>query len=160
MNGIFRIKSKRLSLFVVSLLLFSLFVSFPLVSADWVMFHHDLAHTGYSDSVPVVGVQLWNFTTGSSIVHSSPAVSDGVVYFGSGDGKLYAFGVVSSPVPPYVVQSVPLVYYLILVVFAVIAVLAGAYKMSDGSGNKGIAVLGILCGLVIFFILLFGILFG
>jgi len=33
---------------------------------------------------------LWSSHTGSPIV-SSPAVSDGVVYVGSNDGKLYAF---------------------------------------------------------------------
>jgi outer membrane protein assembly factor BamB len=34
---------------------------------------------------------LWSYTTGG-YVESSPAVSNGVVYIGSGGGKVYAFG--------------------------------------------------------------------
>jgi outer membrane protein assembly factor BamB len=37
------------------------------------------------------GAKLWSFATGS-YVESSPAVADGVVYVGSLDGKVYAFG--------------------------------------------------------------------
>ena len=37
------------------------------------------------------GAKLWSFTTGSSVT-SSPAVANGVVYVGSYDGKVYAFG--------------------------------------------------------------------
>ncbi len=35
------------------------------------------------------GEKMWTFKTGRS-VHSSPAVSDGVVYVGSFDNTLYA----------------------------------------------------------------------
>ena len=59
-------------------------------SGDWVMFHRDQAHTG--DTGPGAspeGTLKWTFTTGSGI-HSSPAVVNGVVYFGSRDGYLYA----------------------------------------------------------------------
>lgn len=35
---------------------------------------------------------LWSYTTGGDGVYSSPAVANGVVYVGSGDGNLYAFG--------------------------------------------------------------------
>jgi outer membrane protein assembly factor BamB len=53
------------------------------------MFRHDLRHTGQS---PFLGAQVaqlkWTFATGNS---SSPAIgSDGTVYVGSTDGKLYA----------------------------------------------------------------------
>jgi hypothetical protein len=34
--------------------------------------------------------QLWNGVTGGYV--TSPAVSNGMVYVGSGDGKLYTFG--------------------------------------------------------------------
>jgi outer membrane protein assembly factor BamB len=34
---------------------------------------------------------LWSFTTAGPI-HSSPAVTNGVIYIGSDDGKLYALG--------------------------------------------------------------------
>ena len=37
------------------------------------------------------GAERWSFTTGD-MVRSSPAVSNGVVYVGSGDDHIYAFG--------------------------------------------------------------------
>ena len=37
------------------------------------------------------GAKLWSYTTGGE-VWSSPAVANGVVYIGSYDGKVYAFG--------------------------------------------------------------------
>ena len=52
----------------------------------------------------VAGVKLWEFETGG-IVHSSPAIgSDGTVYVGSRDNKLYAIkteslGLAKSPWP-------------------------------------------------------------
>jgi outer membrane protein assembly factor BamB len=51
------------------------------------MFHHDLAHTGYSKSTaPLTDGVLWTYKTGSGVV-GSPAVVDGVVYIGaSGEG--------------------------------------------------------------------------
>jgi PKD repeat protein len=56
----------------------------------WPMFHHDLAHTGYSSSTaPATNQTLWTYTTGAS-VGSSPAVVNGTVYFGSYDHKVYA----------------------------------------------------------------------
>jgi outer membrane protein assembly factor BamB len=52
-------------------------------SNSWPMFHKDLAHSGYSGSSgPLTNQILWKFQTGSS-VESSPAVVDGVVYFGA-----------------------------------------------------------------------------
>ena len=52
-----------------------------------------------------VGVKLWEFETGDVIVRSSPAIgSDGTVYVGSEDKKLYAIktdskGLAKSPWP-------------------------------------------------------------
>jgi outer membrane protein assembly factor BamB len=37
------------------------------------------------------GAKLWSYTTGND-VESSPAVSNGMVYVGSYDGKVYVFG--------------------------------------------------------------------
>ena len=37
------------------------------------------------------GAKLWSYATGTDVV-SSPAVANGVVYMGSKDGKVYAFG--------------------------------------------------------------------
>jgi outer membrane protein assembly factor BamB len=45
------------------------------------------------------GTQAWNYTTGGPIV-SSPTVSDGVVYFGSNDGYLYALNILGEAIPP------------------------------------------------------------
>jgi hypothetical protein len=59
----------------------------------WPMFHHDLNHTGYSTSrAPKTNQTLWSYTTGGQVAYSSPAVSDGKVYVGSLDSKVYAFG--------------------------------------------------------------------
>ena len=55
----------------------------------WPMFRHDLIHTGYSTSTaPDTNTIRWRYTTGF-LVDSSPAVADGKVYIGSGDGKVY-----------------------------------------------------------------------
>ena len=51
---------------------------------DWPMYHHDVAHTGYSNGTAstTLPAQLWNYTLEldpSSMPHS-PAVTDGFVY--------------------------------------------------------------------------------
>jgi outer membrane protein assembly factor BamB len=52
-------------------------------SNSWPMFHNDLSHSGYSESVgPLTNQVLWKYQVGSGI-ESSPSVVDGVVYFGS-----------------------------------------------------------------------------
>ena len=58
---------------------------------EWAMFRHDLGHSGATDSSGTLpqGKLKWVFSTGASI-HSSPAVTDGTVYVGSRDFKLYA----------------------------------------------------------------------
>jgi parallel beta-helix repeat protein len=56
----------------------------------WPMFHHDLRHTGYTESpAPNTNQTLWNYTT-DGLVESSPVVVDGVVFVGSNDGNVYA----------------------------------------------------------------------
>jgi parallel beta-helix repeat protein len=56
---------------------------------SWPMFHHDLKHTGYTESpAPNTNNTLWNYTTGNYVV-SSPAVVNGKVYVGSWDGNVY-----------------------------------------------------------------------
>jgi outer membrane protein assembly factor BamB len=37
------------------------------------------------------GTELWSYATGAP-VYSSPAVANGMVYVGSEDGNVYAFG--------------------------------------------------------------------
>jgi outer membrane protein assembly factor BamB len=55
------------------------------------MFRNDLAHTGiYAvGGAPQLRTIKWTFHTQGEVV-SSPAIVDGVVYFGSNDGSLYA----------------------------------------------------------------------
>jgi outer membrane protein assembly factor BamB len=63
---------------------------------EWSMFRRDLVHSGNSansSSLPE-GTLKWTFTTGATI-HSSPAVVDGTVYFGSRDHKIYALDAVT-----------------------------------------------------------------
>jgi len=62
-----------------------------LADTPWPIFHHDLQHTGRS---PYLGAQTgptkWYYPTGGA-VRSSPAIgSDGTIYVGSCDNKLYA----------------------------------------------------------------------
>ena len=58
--------------------------------ASWPMFRHDLNNTGYTSEVgPKTNIIAWDFDTGS-VVTSSPAVADGVVYVGSNDTYVYA----------------------------------------------------------------------
>ena len=59
------------------------------LAQDWPMFHHDLAHTGYTASnAPDTNNILWKFQTGA-FVWSSPAVVGSKVYVGSNNGILY-----------------------------------------------------------------------
>jgi len=63
--------------------------SFATTRYSWPMFHHDLKHTGYSESpAPNTNQTQWNYTTGGSVI-SSPAVAGDKVYVGSGDNKTY-----------------------------------------------------------------------
>ncbi len=60
-------------------------------AGDWPMFRHDIAHTGSADEIVEPPLELlWKYTTGG-LVLSSPVVSGGVVYVGSGDKNVYAF---------------------------------------------------------------------
>ncbi len=63
---------------------------------EWSMFRRDLLHTGNAgDNVTLPQGKLkWTFSTGGP-VHSSPAVCDGKLYFGSRDGNIYALDAVS-----------------------------------------------------------------
>ena len=60
-------------------------------TGDWTMHRRDLARTGSSNPGGILPQSTikWTFATGGSI-HSSAAVANGKIYFGSRDGKLYA----------------------------------------------------------------------
>jgi outer membrane protein assembly factor BamB len=73
-----------------------------LSSCDWTQFRLGPERSGYSTTESAIGVgnvgslvEKWTATTGG-VLHSSPAVANGVVYVGSEDGKLYAFDAVGS----------------------------------------------------------------
>jgi len=52
------------------------------------MFHHDPTHIGYStSSVPNTNRILWNYTT---VILSSPAVANGMLFIGSEDHNVYS----------------------------------------------------------------------
>jgi outer membrane protein assembly factor BamB len=55
----------------------------PTSNQSWPMFHNDPANSGYSENTgPLTNQILWKHQAGSGI-ESSPAVIDGVVYFGA-----------------------------------------------------------------------------
>ena len=58
---------------------------------DWPVLQHDMHRTGTADASGQLpqGQVAWTFETGAP-VHSSPAVVNGVVYFGSEDDNIYA----------------------------------------------------------------------
>lgn len=62
----------------------------PAFPADWPMFRGNAARTGYAaeQAAPPL-TEAWVFQAGGGIL-SSPAVYDGIVYFGARDGALYA----------------------------------------------------------------------
>jgi eukaryotic-like serine/threonine-protein kinase len=63
----------------------------PQQQDNWTMFRRDIAHSGISgasEAVPA-GKIKWTFPA-AGVIHSSPAVVNGVVYFGSRDSHLYA----------------------------------------------------------------------
>src|SRR5215471_7427077 len=72
-------------------------LSFAALTGCWTQFRHDAAHSGNQDLENAISganvgtlVQAWSATTDGP-VSSSPAVTNGKVYVGSADNKLYAF---------------------------------------------------------------------
>ncbi len=75
-----------------NMMVISLLAAMLVADTPWPMFHHDFNHTGRSPYLGAqTGVEKWNFATGKWIFWSSPAIdSDGTIYVGSRDHKLYA----------------------------------------------------------------------
>ena len=58
-------------------------------SAEWPMFHSNIANNGYSDSAsPTTNETLWAFNTGGQV--GSAYIHEGIVYVGSYDRNIYA----------------------------------------------------------------------
>src|SRR5215831_18063570 len=75
------------------------------VDTRWSQFRKRPSHDGHNfgenvlSPATVGGLSLlWKYTTGNG-VFSSPAVANGVVYVGSNDGNVYAFGLKGSDAP-------------------------------------------------------------
>jgi outer membrane protein assembly factor BamB len=75
-------------LFVIS----SAIVNAQLADSSWPMYHGGIKHGGLSsvDTSHVDGTVLWTFETGGGIESSPTIGSDGTIYVGSHDNKLYA----------------------------------------------------------------------
>jgi len=63
-----------------------------LADSPWPMFRQNLNHTGLSpyDTTTSLGIQKWNFSTGGNVFSSPVIATDGTIYVGSDDNKLYA----------------------------------------------------------------------
>ncbi|MCW4007592.1 MAG: PQQ-binding-like beta-propeller repeat protein [Candidatus Bathyarchaeota archaeon] len=62
---------------------------------DWPMFRANAARTGYAEAdAPDSNQLFWRFKTGGAVT-SSPTVAEGVVYFSSEEGYLYAVTIAS-----------------------------------------------------------------
>src|SRR3989337_3857181 len=97
-------KKKAIAYFALATLLFATVyaISFYAGATDpefsnsptadwWPMFHLDPTHTGNSKSTaPTSNQTLWKFNTGGPV--DSPVVAHGVVYAGSDNHLVYAFG--------------------------------------------------------------------
>jgi len=58
---------------------------------DWWMFQHDLHHSGRSPYTgPQTALKKWTFATGQQIQSTAAIGTDGTIYIGSNDYKLYA----------------------------------------------------------------------
>ncbi len=77
---------------LVCIIFLSSLVLIPFANAGWAMFRSDPSHSSAGTGSPVLTPKLlWNYTAGGEI-GSSPAVVSGVVYIGSYDDNVYAFG--------------------------------------------------------------------
>jgi bacteriorhodopsin len=77
------------------------------------------------------GTKIWNYTTGGSVV-SSPCFANGVIYVGSYDGQLYAFGTTMSTRT----ITYDWIYYPIAVVIALLALITVIVIYSKRSVKK------------------------
>src|SRR5262249_55003440 len=73
-----------------------------LVNTNWAQFRYSATHTGFNpyenvlSLANVAGLELdWSFTTRISVLNSSPAVANGLVYIGSTGGTVYALNAVT-----------------------------------------------------------------
>jgi outer membrane protein assembly factor BamB len=64
-------------------------------SSDWPMFQGNPWHSGFGEGTPVTSpVLLWKFNASSSVA-SGPAIVDGIIYFGSENGTIFALNSLS-----------------------------------------------------------------
>lgn len=89
---IFNKSRRRKKLLHVAFVALMILITGQIAQADdWPMRGHDSMHYGTSGEIIEPPLELlWKYTTGG-YVHSSPAVSNGIVYVGSDDSNIYAF---------------------------------------------------------------------
>jgi outer membrane protein assembly factor BamB len=66
--------------------------SSPAVSGDGKVCFGSLDHTVYCVE-EATGNPIWSYFTGASHLYASPAISEGLLFIGSQNGKVYAFGI-------------------------------------------------------------------
>ncbi|XHH09006.1 MAG: PQQ-binding-like beta-propeller repeat protein [Candidatus Bathyarchaeia archaeon] len=67
-------------------------------SSDWYMSRRDALHSGYADtSAPLTNTTLW-ITHLNEITTSSPAIVNGILYIGTGNGTIYALDTVDGSI--------------------------------------------------------------
>jgi len=95
----------------------------PAIAGNTIYVTSTLANKTYALKLQT-GDFMWSFQTGGNI-YSSPAIVDGVAYFGSYDGNLYAVGQNmdannESGIPNVVYYGVAIVVLVVIIVVAVV----------------------------------------
>jgi eukaryotic-like serine/threonine-protein kinase len=81
-------KSTLYKLGILAVIFLQVFVQ--TAHADWTMFQGDPSHTGVAYVEPVTNPQVLWHTAMSTIIYSSPVVSDGIMYLGANDNSVHA----------------------------------------------------------------------
>jgi outer membrane protein assembly factor BamB len=73
--------------------------SSSVAGGDWTSFNYDLSNSRYNSKSTITGSnanelhETWNFSTGNYAVTSEPIVQNGVVFFGTWGGDVYALNI-------------------------------------------------------------------
>ncbi len=104
--------------------------SAPAIIGDKVYVSSTLANKTYALNAQT-GDLVWSYQTGGNI-YSSPAVVNGIAYFGSYDGNLYAVGQLannsSSGISNLTYYAIVAAVIVVIVVIAAVAVLRKQHK--------------------------------
>jgi outer membrane protein assembly factor BamB len=81
---------RKIEIFLLFFIIVILQTSSLFAHADWTMFQGDPSHTGVAFVEPVTNPQVLWHTQLSSVVYSSPVVSEGIMYLGASDKTVHA----------------------------------------------------------------------